>query len=63
MPRELATSDAEGTLVVRLPAPWAAAARDGVVLVCSALRPARARSHDRRRLGLPVLSIASLPLS
>jgi hypothetical protein len=63
LPRELSTSDAEGTLVVRLPAPWAAGARDGVVLVCSALRPARAGSRDRRRLGLPVLAITTVSRS
>jgi hypothetical protein len=62
LPRELATSDAEGSLVVRLPAPWSAAARGGLVLVSSPLRPARAGSHDQRLLGLPVLSIATVPL-
>jgi hypothetical protein len=62
VPRELSTSDPEGTLVVRLPAPWSAAARDGLVLVCSPLRPDRTGSQDRRLLGLPVLSIATVPL-
>jgi hypothetical protein len=61
LPRELSTSDGEGSLVVRLPAAWAAAARGGVVLVCSPLCPARAGSTDRRSLGLPVLSIATVP--
>jgi hypothetical protein len=59
LPRALSSSDAEGTLVVRLPVPWAAAAGDGVVLICATLRSAR----ERRRLGLPVLSIATVPLS
>jgi hypothetical protein len=62
LPPELATSDAAGDLVIRLPAAWSAAARRGVVLVCSPLRPARAGARDRRRLGLPVFSIAAVPL-
>jgi hypothetical protein len=62
LPRELSTSDPEGNLVVRLPAPWPAAARDGLVLVCSALKPARGGARDGRLLGLPVLSIATAPL-
>jgi len=62
LPRELLTGDDEGTLVVRLPAPWSVAARSGLVLICSSLVPARAGSRDPRHLGLPILSITNAPL-
>ena len=62
LPRELISSEAGGTLVVRLPAPWSGAARAGIVLVCSALAPARAGVPDHRLLGLPIVSVASAPL-
>jgi hypothetical protein len=60
LPRELLSASEDGTLVVRLPEPWSAAARGGIVLVCSPLVPARTGSPDPRRLGLPILSIASV---
>jgi hypothetical protein len=62
LPAGLVTSDRDGTLVLRLPSPWSAAARDGVVIVCSPLAPARAGSSDSRLLGLPIISIACVPL-
>jgi hypothetical protein len=62
MPRSLLTSDNDGTLVVQLPTPWPAAARAGIILVFSALVPARAGVPDQRHLGLPIVSIASAPL-
>ena len=58
LPREFITSDDEGTLTVRLPAAWAGAESDGLVLVCAMLSPARAGVADRRLLGLPIASIA-----
>jgi hypothetical protein len=58
LPRELITSDEEGTITVRLPAPWAAAASDGIVLISAPLSPARAGSPDDRLLGLPISSVA-----
>jgi hypothetical protein len=61
LPRALVSGDGDGALVVRLPPRWAAAAREGIVLVCSPLVPARAGAADPRRLGLPVLSVALLP--
>jgi len=62
LPRALLAGDREGTLSIRLPAPWPAAARKGLVLVCSALVPARNGPREQRLLGLPVVSIASIPL-
>ena len=61
LPRELLTSDADGTLIVRLPASQSAAAASGLTLICSALAPARAGSSDTRLLGLPILSISECP--
>jgi hypothetical protein len=61
LPRALLASDAEGTLIVRCPGRWSAAARDGLVLVCGPLVPARAGSSDTRRLGLPVFSVTVAP--
>jgi hypothetical protein len=62
LPGKYCTSDDRGTLTVHLPAPFAAAAKDGVVLVCNPLSPARAGIPDARTLGLPVTSIAIHPL-
>ena len=61
LPRELLTSDGDGILIVRLPASQSAAAGSGLILICSALVPARAGSTDTRLLGLPILSVASVP--
>ncbi len=61
LPRELLASEGDGTLVIRMPAPWSSAARKGIYLVCSALSPARNGSPDQRLLGLPVVSITSAP--
>jgi len=62
LPRALLGDDDEGTLAMRLSPQWSAAARDGIVLVCSPLAPARRGSPDARLLGLPVLSVAVGPL-
>ena len=62
LPRELLTSDADGTLIIRLPASQSAAGGSDLTLICSALAPARAGSSDTRLLGLPILSIASVPM-
>jgi hypothetical protein len=62
LPRALLADDDEGTLVVRFPSRWSAAARNGIVLVCSPLVPARQGVSDPRRLGLPVLSVAIAPV-
>jgi len=61
LPRELLTSDADGNLIIR-PASQSAAAGSDLTLICSALAPARAGSSDTRLLGLPIVSIASVPL-
>jgi hypothetical protein len=58
LPRALLSLDQPGGLVVTLPPRWSAAARDGIVLVCSPLVPARAGVPDERLLGLPILSLA-----
>jgi hypothetical protein len=60
LPRALLGEEGS-TLVVRLTAEWSAAARDGLVLVCSPLVPARSGVRDGRRLGLPVLSVTVRP--
>jgi hypothetical protein len=57
LPRELLASDDEGTLLLRLPA-RRTASESWLVIVCSALAPA---SPDTRLLGLPILSISSVP--
>jgi len=62
LPGKYCTSDDKGTLTIHLPAAFAAAAKDGVVLVCNPLSPARAGIPDGRTLGLPVTSIAIQPL-
>jgi hypothetical protein len=62
LPGKYCTSDDRGTLTVHLPAPFAAAAKDGVVLLCDPLSPARAGMADTRTLGLPVTAIAIHPL-
>jgi hypothetical protein len=62
LPRKYRASDDKGTLTIHLPAPFAAAAKDGVVLVCNPLSPARQGIPDPRTLGLPVTSIAIQPL-
>lgn len=62
LPRKYCTSDAKGTLTIHLSAAFAAAAKDGVVLVCDPLVPARGGIPDPRALGLPVISIAIHPL-
>jgi hypothetical protein len=62
LPRELLTSDVNGTLIIRLPAPQSADARSSLTLICSALAPTRAGSPDKRLLGLPILSVASVPM-
>src|SRR5262245_60966105 len=61
LPRDLLTSDADGTLIIRLPPSPSAAGGSALTLICSALAPARAGSSDTRLLGLPILSIASVP--
>ena len=61
LPRKYCTSDDQGTLTIHLPAAFAAAANDGVALVCDPLSPRRAGTPDRRSLGLPVVSIAIVP--
>jgi hypothetical protein len=58
LPREFITSDTEGTMTARLPAPWAVAASDGIVLISAPLSPVRAGIPDDRLLGLPISSIA-----
>jgi hypothetical protein len=58
LPPKYCTSDDKGMLTVDLPAPFAAAAKDGVVLVCEPLAPAREGMPDPRTLGLPIMSIA-----
>jgi len=62
LPGKYCTSDDKATLTIHLPAAFAAAAKDGVVLVCNPLSPARAGIPDARSLGLPVTSIAIHPL-
>jgi hypothetical protein len=62
LPPKYCTSDDKGTLTIHLPAPFAAAAKDGVVLVCEPLVPAREGIPDLRILGLPIMSIAIHPL-
>ena len=62
LPPKYCTSDDKGTLTIHLPAPFAAAAKDGVVLVCEPLVPAREGIPDPRTLGLPIMSIAIHPL-
>jgi hypothetical protein len=62
LPGKYCTSDDKGTLTIHLPAAFAAAANDGVVLLCDPLSPARAGMADGRTLGLPVTSIAIGPL-
>ena len=59
LPRELVSATDDGTLIVRLSEPWSADAQDGLVLICSPLDPSRAGSSDRRRLGLPIMSIGT----
>jgi hypothetical protein len=49
-------------LTIALPDSFAAAAKDGVVLVCEPLSPARKGTPDPRTLGLPIMSIAVTPL-
>ena len=61
LPREFAASDRDGTLILHLPAPWAAAAKEGIVLVCDPLLPAHVGSTDQRELGLPIAAIAIEP--
>jgi hypothetical protein len=61
LPRKYCTSDGKGTLAIFLPAPSAAAAKDGIVLVCTPLLPAREGTSDQRALGLPIISIAIRP--
>ncbi|MGH7268106.1 MAG: hypothetical protein ACREMB_25085, partial [Candidatus Rokuibacteriota bacterium] len=63
LPRALVSGDGDGALRVRLPPRWSAAAREGIVIVCSPLAPARAGAADPRPLGLPVLSLALVPAS
>jgi hypothetical protein len=60
--RQYCKSDDEGTLTILLPAPSAAATKDGVVLVCEPLSPAHEGIPDPRTLGLPMMSIAIVPL-
>jgi hypothetical protein len=62
LPRKYCTNDDKETLTIHLPAPFAAAAKDGVVLVCEPLAPAHEGSPDPRVLGLPIISIAIVPL-
>jgi hypothetical protein len=62
LPGNYCTSDDKATLTIHLPAAFAAAAKDGVVLVCHPLSPARAGIPDPRTLGLPITSIAIHPL-
>jgi hypothetical protein len=62
LPRKYCTNDDKGTLTIHLPAPIAAAAKDAVVLVCEPLAPAHEGSPDSRVLGLPIISIAIVPL-
>jgi hypothetical protein len=62
LPRKYCTNDDKGTLTILLPAPFAAAAKDGVVLICDPLSPAREGIPDPRALGLPIMSIAIVPL-
>jgi len=57
LPRKYCTRDDKGTLTIALPAPFAAAAKDGVVLVCEPLSPAREGKPDPRALGLPIMSV------
>jgi hypothetical protein len=57
LPREYCTQDDKGTLTIVLPPPFAAAARDGIVLICEALSPAREGKPDPRALGLPIMSM------
>jgi hypothetical protein len=59
LPRELVSATGDGTLIVRLSEPWSADAQDGLVFICSPLDPTRAGSSDPRRLGLPIVSIAT----
>jgi hypothetical protein len=61
LPREFVTSERNEVLIIRLPAGWLAATRDGIVLVCSALTPARFGKPDPRQLGLPIVSIEVVP--
>jgi hypothetical protein len=63
LPRKYCTSDDKGTLTIVLPAPFAAATKDGVVLVCNPLSPTHEGIPDPRTLGLPIISVAILPLS
>ena len=57
LPRKYCSRDDKGTLTIALPAPFAAAAKDGVVLVCEPLSPARDGKPDPRALGLPIMSV------
>lgn len=57
LPRPLVAARG-GTLRVSLPAPWAARARRGIVLVADPLIPSRSGSADGRALGIPIFSIA-----
>jgi hypothetical protein len=63
LPRQQLAATPAGTLIVRLPGQLAAAARKGILLVFSALPPERAGMPDLRLLGLPILSIASIPMA
>ena len=58
LPRQYCTSDDQGTLTIRLPAAFVAAADEGIVLVSDPLSARRAGTPDRRSLGLPVVAIA-----
>ena len=61
LPRRLLAATTDGTLIVRLPASFAAAAQRGIIFVFSALKPERHGSLDRRSLGLPIFSVANVP--
>jgi hypothetical protein len=61
LPKKMLSRDGDGTLVLRLPSCRRPAAGSDVIIVCAPLAPARTGSSDRRLLGLPVISIASVP--
>jgi hypothetical protein len=63
LPRAMLASDDDGTLVLSVPASFAASAAKGIVLVCSPFCPIRRGLPNRRRLGMPVMSIGCVPLS
>jgi hypothetical protein len=61
LPRTMLASEGDGTLIIRVPASFAAAATSGIVVVCSPYYPVRRGLPNRRRLGMPLLSIACVP--